>query len=289
MSDTASTFVFDATIENFKEAVIDASQQQPVLVDFWADWCAPCKQLMPLLEKLAAEYKGAFRVAKVNADQQQQLVAHLGVRSLPTVKLIKQGQLVDEFSGALPESQLRTFLARHVEKPSETLHEQGKRLWQEGDLEAALAILTQANQDDPKNTGVLIDIAQIKAEQGDLDAANGILDALAPEDKLQSHARQLIARLKLLGQAGQLPPEATLHERLAANANDLEAVYLLALHAALKGQNEAAMQRLIQLLQTDAGWREGAARATLIELFDLLGNQDPLVKVYRRKLYALLH
>ena len=281
--------VFDVTLETFQEQVVDASNEVPVVLDVWADWCEPCKQLMPILEKLVAEYQGAFRLARLNADEQQQLAAHLGVRSLPTVKIVKEGKLVDEFNGALPEKQVRQVLDRHVEKPAEPVTVQARRLWDEGRLDEALELLTRANREDPDDMEVLVDIAQLKAETGDLAAAREIFDALPPEERMQPHAKQLAARLRFLEQAGNLPPEAELLKRLEADSSDLEAKYLLALQRVLKGDNAGAMGLLLEVLQKDRNFRDGGARATLVELFDLLGNEDPDVKVYRRKLFTLLY
>lgn len=284
-----SADIFDVTLDTFQDQVLEASQQVPVVLDVWAEWCAPCKQLMPILEKLAGEYKGAFKLARLNADEQQQLTAHLGVRSLPSVKIVKNGQLVDEFNGALPEKQVRELLDRHVERPQETPAEKGRRLWSEGDLEQALTLLTQANQQDPNDISVLIDIAQIRAQTGDLAGAREILDSLPPEERTHSHARQLAARLRFLEQAGHLPDQDELADRLEKDPDDLEALYLMALHQVLKGENGEAMALLLQVLQQDQGFRDGAARTTLVELFEMLGNNDPDVRAYRRRLFALLH
>lgn len=182
-----SPFIFEATLENFQEKVMDASQSTPILVDVWAEWCAPCKQIMPILEKLVDEYNGGFLLAKVNADQQEQLTASLGVRSLPTVILVKNGQAVDGFNSALPEGEVRKILDQHVEKAEEqeTPYDKGHRLWEEGDLEGALAIFSQLNQQNPDDLKVLIDLAQIKAEQGDLDTAEQVLESL-PRKKSSS-------------------------------------------------------------------------------------------------------
>lgn len=284
-----SPYVFEATLENFQEKVMQASMQTPVLVDVWADWCAPCKQLMPVLEKLADEFKGAFVMAKVNADEQQELTGHLGVRSLPTVMLVKDGQAVDGFNGALPESEIRKVLEKHVDAPEEPPHDKATRLWEEGDLNGALEILTAMNQADPENTAVLIDLGQIKAELGDTETAQQILDSLAPEDKMQPHARQLAARLKFMEQAGELPAVAELEKRLAADPKDCEALHQLALQHVLKENNADAMALLIRLMQADAGYKDGIAKTTLVELFDKLGNNNPDVRTYRRKLYTLMH
>lgn len=284
-----SPYIFDATLENFQTDVLDASNDVPIVIDVWAEWCAPCKQLMPILQKLADEFKGAFRLAKVNADEQQQLTAHLGVKSLPSVKIVRNGQLVDEFNGALPESQVRAKLEKFVEAPPLSALEQARVLWQEGQLDQALETLTAANQADPNDTAVLIDIAQIKVEQGDLAAAREILEGLPTEDTLNAHARQLAARIKFADQADALPPVLELEARAESAPDDLEARYQLALQRVLKGKNAQAMDLLLYVLRKDRDYGEGLARSTLVELFDLLGNEDPDVRQYRRKLFALMY
>ena len=287
MSD--SSYIFDATMENFQQKVMEASAQTPILIDVWADWCAPCKQLMPILEKLANDYKGGFLLAKVNADQQPELTASLGVRSLPTVILVKNGQAVDGFNGALPESEIRKVLEKHVEAPAEDPYDTAHRLWQAGDLQGAMDLLSELNRQDPENMKVLIALAQLKAETGDVDAAEQVLESLPPEEKMQHQARQLAARVKFLKQAGQLPPMSELEQTLAAEPDNAEALHQLALHHVLKGDNAQAMELLIRLMQVDSQYRDGIAKTTLVELFDKLGNSDPDVRVYRRKLYTLMH
>lgn len=286
---TDSPYVFDATLENFQTEVLDASNQVPVVIDVWADWCAPCKQLMPILQKLADEFKGAFRLAKVNADEQQQLTAHLGVKSLPSVKIVKNAQLVDEFNGALPESQVRAKLEKHVEAPPLNPREQAGALWAEGRLDEALVVLGEASRANPEDLAVLIDIGQIKVEQGDVAGAREILDSLAKEDTLNAHARQLAARIRFAERAGELPPVAELEGRIESDPENLEARYQLALHQVLKGQNAEAMELLLYVLRRDPGYADGAVRTTLVELFDLLGNENPEVRQYRRKLFALMY
>jgi len=287
MSD--SPYIFDATADNFQQQVMEASAKTPVLVDVWADWCAPCKQLMPILEKLTNEYQGNLLLAKVNADQQQELTASLGVRSLPTVILVKDGQAVDGFNSALPESELRKLLEKHVEAPAEDPYEKAHALWESGDVDGALAIFTEMNQKDPENVDVLIDLAQLKAEKGDLDTAEQVLDSLAPEDKLGHKAKQLAARVKFLKQSGELPPEAELEQKLEANPKDPEALHQLALHKILQEQNAEAMDLLIRLMQADSKYKDGVAKTTLVELFEKLGNNNPDVRTYRRKLYAMMY
>lgn len=286
---SSSPYIFEATMENFQQQVMDASASTPILVDVWADWCAPCKQLMPLLEKLADEYQGGFLLAKVNADEQQQLTASLGVRSLPTVILVKDGQAVDGFNGALPESEIRKVLDKHVEAPEEDPYEKAHRLWEAGDTEGALAVLSEMNQKDPENLKVLIDLAQLKAEMGDLETAEQVLNSLPPEEKLQHQAKQLAARVKFLKQSAELTPQAELEETLAQDPNNPNALHQLALHFVLQENNADAMELLIRLMRADSKYKDEVAKTTLLELFDKLGNNNPDVRTYRRKLYTLMH
>jgi putative thioredoxin len=288
---TNSPYVFEATMENFQQDVMEASAQSPVLIDVWAEWCAPCKQLMPILEKLADEYRGAFRLAKVNADQQEQLTASLGVRSLPTVILVKDGQAVDGFNGALQESEIRKVLEKHIEIPEdeETPYDKAHRLWEEGDVEAALAVLSEMNRKDPEDLKVLIDLAQLKAELGDIETAEQVFDSLPAEEKMQHQAKQLAARIKFLKASAELPPIQELEDSLDKDPNDPNALHLLALHHILQENNAEAMELLIRLMQVDSKYKDEVAKTTLIELFDKLGNNNPDVRTYRRKLYTLMH
>ncbi len=284
-----SPYIFEATAENFQESVMALSSQTPVLVDVWADWCAPCKQLLPILEKLAGEYKGQFLLAKVNADEQQQLTASLGVRSLPTVILVKDGKAVDGFSGTLPESEIRKVLDSHVDAPVKDPYETAHKRWDAGDLDGALEILTDMNQADPENLKVLIDLAQLKAEQGDIETAEQVLNSLPPEDKLQHQAKQLAAKIKFLKASAELTPVNELEATLAQNPKDSNALHQLALHHVLQENNAEAMELLIQLIQADSQYKDEVAKTTLIELFDKLGCANADVRTYRRKLYTMMH
>lgn len=288
---TNSQHIFEATMENFQQDVMEASAQSPVLIDVWAEWCAPCKQLTPILEKLAEEYKGAFRVAKVNADQQEQLTASLGVRGLPTVILVKDGQAVDGFNSALPESEVRKILEKHIAMPEdeETPYDKAHRLWEEGDIEAALAVLSEMNRNDPEDLKVLIDMAQLKAELGDIETAEQVLNSLPAEEKMQHQAKQLAARIKFLKASAELPPIHELEDALDKDPNDPNALHLLALHHILQENNAEAMELLIRLMQVNSKYKDEVAKTTLIELFDKLGNNNPDVRTYRRKLYTLMH
>ena len=286
---SSSPHIFEATMENFQQKVMEASATTPVLVDVWAEWCAPCKQLMPILEKLVEEYQGKFLLAKVNADEQQELTSSLGVRSLPTVILVKDGQAVDGFNGAQPESEIRKTLEKHIEAPAEDPYEKAHALWEGGDIEGALAILTELNQKDPENLNVLIDLAQLKAEQGDIETAEQVLESLPPEEKLQHKAKQLAARIKFMKQSAELPPIKDLEMALEQDPKDPNALHMLALHYVLQEKNADAMELLIRLMQVDSKYKDEVAKTTLVELFEKLGNGNPDVRTYRRKLYTLMH
>ena len=284
-----SPHIIDATLENFQQTVLETSMSVPVLVDIWADWCEPCKQLTPILERLAEAYQGAFVLAKVNADEQRELAGHLQVRTLPTVKIVKEGQLVDEFNSALPEGQVREILDKHVDGPPESEQDKARRLWEEGRLEEARQVLVGLNQQNPEDYDILIDLARIQSELGEMDSAREILSSLPAEEQMRPGAKQLIARFEFLDQAGDLPSEQELTERLEKDPGDCEAMNQLATHLILKNDNEGAMELLIRSVQTEKDFQEGEAKNTLIKLFDLLGNQDPLVRQYRRRLFAMMY
>ena len=181
------------------------------------------------------------------------------------------------------------MLDKYVEGPAEDPYEKAHALWEEGNLDGALAILGDMNQNDPENLKVLIDLAQIKAEMGDLDTAEQIYNSLPPEEKLQHQAKQLAARIKFLKQSAELPPQTDLEMALEQDPKDPNALHMLALHNVLKENNAEAMELLIRLMQVDSKYKNEVAKTTLVELFEKLGNNNADVRTYRRKLYTLMH
>jgi len=287
MSDAASPYIVDVTPENFAQ-VLQASQRTPVLVDFWADWCQPCKMLMPVLAKLADEYQGRFLLAKLNTEQHQELAAQFGIRSIPNCKLFFDGRLVDEFSGALPEQAVREFLDRHLGGPADDLLSQAEQAQQAGDSATALALLQQAKADDPDNARIDIRIARLHAAGGDSSAALAVLDALSPEQQDDPEAQALRSQLAFLDEASDLADPAELARRLAADEHDSEARYQMAIHQVLRQDYEGALQILLELMRDDRSYDDDAARRTMLRIFDLLG-EDPLASRYRSKMFTLLH
>lgn len=285
MSD--SPYIVDITPENFAQ-VIQASQRVPVLIDFWADWCQPCKMLMPVLAKLADEYQGRFYLAKLNTEQHQELAAQFGIRSIPTCKLFINGQPADEFSGALPESAVRDFLDKHLPRPSDGLVAQAQQALLSGDADSALSLLQQAKTEDPGNVRIDIAIAQAQAASGDVAAAEATLDALPAEQQNTPEVQSLRGHLHFEGEAAHLADPASLAKRLSDNPRDSEARYQLAIHQVLQQNYEGALDLLLDLMRLDRGYSDDAARKTMLKIFDLLG-EDPLAARYRSKMFALLH
>ncbi|WP_407292611.1 thioredoxin [Stutzerimonas zhaodongensis] len=284
-------YIFDVTSSNFEQLVLENSFHKPVLVDFWAEWCAPCKALMPLLAKITDEYQGELLLAKVNCDIEQDVVARFGVRSLPTVVLFKDGQPVDGFAGAQPESAIRAMLEPHVQPPAAPeadLLETAHSLFAEGRIGEAEDSLKQVLAEDNENAGALILYARCLAERGELGEAERVLDAVKGDEHKQALAGAR-AQLTFLRQANDLPEVADLKSRLAQNGEDDEAAYQLAIHQLARQQHEAALDGLLKLFVRNRGYAEGLPHKTLLQVFDLLGSDHPLVTAYRRKLYQALY
>ncbi len=284
-------YIFDVTSANFEQLVLENSFHKPVLVDFWAEWCAPCKALMPLLAKITEEYQGELVLAKVNCDIEQEVVARFGVRSLPTVVLFKDGQPIDGFAGAQPESAIRAMLQPHVQAPAAPqadLLESAQALFAEGRIGEAESLLKQLLAEDNENAAALILYARCLAERGELGEAEAVLDAVKGDEHRQALAGAR-AQLTFLRQANDLPEVADLKSRLAQNPDDDEAAYQLAIQLLARQQHEAALDALLKLFVRNRNYAEGLPHKTLLQVFDLLGNDHPLVTSYRRRLYQALY
>ena len=284
-------YIFDATTADFDQSVIENSFNKPVLVDFWAEWCAPCKALMPMLQQIAESYQGELLLAKVDCDAEQDIVARFGIRSLPTVVLFKDGQPVDGFAGAQPESAVRKLLEPHVQMPPPPAAdplEQAEALFAEGRIGDAEAVLKELLGEDNSNAKALILYGRCLAERGELDEAQAVLDAVKSDEHKAALAGAK-AQLTFLRQAADLPEVADLKARLAQNPQDDEAAYQLAVQQLSRQQYEAALEGLLKLFTRNRGYSEGLPHKTLLQVFDLLGNDHPLVTTYRRRLFAALY
>ncbi len=276
-------FSFDVGTADFQEKVLDASRHVPVLVDFWAEWCAPCRVLKPVLEKLAVDYGGRFILAKLNSDQNQELAARLGVRGIPNVRAFVDGKLVDEFTGALPEAQIRTFIDRLLPSPAEPLRIAAQEARARGDTEVAASLLADARELDPADEKVQLDLAEIHIDIGRTDTAQGLLDPLQHKARDTARLAALQARLKLAAAGGGADPVA-LAARIAANAGDLAARLELAHALALTQDYRPALEQLLEIVRRDRKWQDEAARKTMLDLFALLGGNaqhDDLLREFR--------
>jgi putative thioredoxin len=282
-----SPFIVDVTRENYAE-FMQASFQVPVLLDFWASWCQPCHALMPVLAKLADEYEGKFLLGKLNTEEEQEIAGQFGIRSIPTVKLFRDGQPVDEFMGALPEQAVRQFLDKHLPRESDSQFAQAIELLHAGNVNGAISLLAEAHAADPDNLRVTLALAEVQAVSGDTDAAGKTLDELPAEERDKPEATALRSRLFFADEVADAPDVNELEAKLGSDPNDLESLHLLALRKVVDRDYEAAMELLLQLMQKDRGFRNDAGRESLIKVFELLGD-DPLVGQYRRRMANLLH
>ena len=280
-------FIIEVTRENYQQ-VMEASFEVPVLLDFWASWCQPCLALTPVLVRLAEEYQGKFLLAKLNTEEQQEIAARFGIRSIPTVKLFRDGQPVDEFMGALPEQAVREFLDRHVARESDTQVAQARERLAAGDAEGAIVILNDARLSDPDNHRVTLALAQAQAAGGDTDAADATLNSLPASERDKPEVAMIRSHLFFEGQVAGAPDAADLESRLAADPDDLEALLQLALRKVVDQDYESAMELLLQLMQKDRGYGDDAGRLALLKVFELLGD-DPRVTRYRGRMASLLY
>ena len=284
-----SNHVQDVTADNFVSVIIEGSKSVPVLVDLWAEWCQPCKLLMPVLAKLAEEYQGKFILAKINTEEQQELATQFGVRSIPAVKLFKDGKLVDEFMGALPESEIRAFLDRHIPKESDNLIASANRLIQQGDIDAAKKLVEQAMDSAPENPRTLIAYARLKAALKEIDLAEKTLSELPSDQQQKPEVLGLRAQLMFDRVAMAAPEPAVLEESLKTDPDNSKLRYELAARMVMDGRHEQALDQLLWILQKDRAYGDDAARKGMLFLLDILGPDNPLTGSYRSRMFNALH
>jgi putative thioredoxin len=293
--------MIDVTIENFELEVIATSATQPVLVDFWAPWCGPCKALGPILEKLEVEYGGAFKLVKINSDEEQQIAGAFGIRSIPTVILLKNGQPVDGFMGALPEGKVREFLDKHV--PALAPQEEEEPLLEEpGDIdpEAQLERLQQAVDSDPANDDARFDYVKALLASGHEAEARRAFEPAAARAGLVRRIDALARWLDALSFAATRPDVAALDAKIAANRRDFQARFDRARVLIAQQQWTAAMDELLEILMRDKSWNEDLARKTYIAILEIveppkvkvaegqIPPDDPTVATYRRRLSSVV-
>lgn len=280
--------IVHVTMANAKQVLIDESFQRPVLVDFWADWCEPCKALMPMLEKLANEYAGQFVLAKVNCDAEPHIAQQFGVRSLPTVMLMKDGQPADGFVGAQTETAVRALLEKFLPKPWDLQLEQARAAIAASDFGTALALLRKSYEESRKRADIGMELASVLIALKRFDEAGAQLDLIKLADRDQRY-QQLIAQIELQREAAKTPAIRQLEETLKQAPDNLETAYQLALQYNQNQQHREALDLLIDIQRRDRQFRDGAAKKTLLDIIAVLGNADPLAKEYQRRLFSLMY
>jgi putative thioredoxin len=288
LNQEATTTTLTVTASSFMTDVVDASAHVPVLVDFWAPWCGPCRQLMPVLDRLAQEYGGRFKLAKVNTDEEQELAQQVGIRSLPTVVLFKDRTTVDHFVGVAPEAQIRQMLDRHLPQDTNAPLERAKALKAEGDFSAAKAVLEKESAADPGNIAVQTELAELAALEGDLERARAELERLQGLEPNNAAVKRLAALLAFSDVVASHPDIRALRERVAREPQNLDVRHALAVHQLLGGDVEPALQTWLDMLATNRSYKDDLARRSLILAFELIGDNDPIVAQSRRAMARLL-
>ena len=286
---TDSTVTTEATAKNFASAVIEKSRETLVLVDFWADWCAPCRMLMPVLAALATEYSGKIQLVKVNSDKEPQLATEYGVRSLPTVKLFKAGQVVDEFMGVLPERAVREFIERYLDRPADHQIRVAVELSATGQHDEAIKLLAAALAEDPKYDKTRLALAEEQIEVGSLADARQTLNEVSNQVRFDAPFKSLIARLELAEIANSDVDRATLEKRISSNPDDLASREQLGAICFAADENDAAMEQWLEIVRRGQGDIKNNGREHLIRSFEVLGSQDQDVTRYRRLLAQALN
>lgn len=268
----AAALSFDVTEASFETQVLERSLQQPVLLDCWAPWCGPCKSLGPVLEKLVQAYGGQFALAKLNTDEAPQISAALRIRSIPLVVLFVGGRPVDQFTGALPEGQIRAFLDKHLQAPASPVDQLREEAAAAPDDETALALLDEALQIEPGHPEVTADLAERLIAAGALDDARGLLDSMPADARNDRHAA-LVKRIELLANRPAGDP-AALTARIAADPKDHDARFALAAIRAWEGDFGAAFELLLDVVIRDKGDLREKARQQLVEWFAVCPDAD---------------
>lgn len=281
----------DTDTNNFMTDVIEASAHVPVIVDFWAPWCGPCKQLGPLMEKLVREAGGTVKMVKINVDENQEIASQMRVQSIPAVYAFKDGQPVDGFTGAVPESQLKAFIEKLTDGAKGSLDQlldQADALLEGNDPLEALAMYGQAQQESPENERAVAGMIRASLAADETDAARDMIEGLPEAWKMKSLIAAAISTFELEQVADDAGDTAELQAKVDANPKDFQARFDLALGLYAAKRNEKAIDELLEIVRQDKDWNEGAARENLIKVFDALGPTHELTTSGRRRLSSVL-
>ncbi|AXR08358.1 thioredoxin [Salinimonas sediminis] len=286
MDNLVQNNVVDITLENFQQVILQQSQEKLVMVDFWASWCEPCKDLMPMLERIAAEYQNDMILARVDCEEQQDIAAQFGIRNLPTVMLVKDGQPVDGFAGMQTESQIRELLAKYLPQPGDEELQQAAQLCQQGDYQAAFPLAKQAVDLGPENIDARYIYIDCLIETGSVAQAKTELQGIRLVDQ-DARYQTLVGKVELAEQAAESPELKQLQEAVASDPDNLQLKVELAVQLQQAHKADEALALLHQVLLTDLNF--GEAKKTMLDMINALPDGEPLKSLYRRKVYSLLY
>ena len=281
--------IFDTTTAGFVGDVLERSKSATVAVDFWAPWCAPCRTLSPILEELVRQYAGRLLLARVNTDEEPALAAQFAIRSIPDVRIFRDGRMVDGFVGVQPIARLKPLFDKHVARVSEGGREQARALLLNGDLPGAIAMLRKLIEADPENHAARIDLADALTRTGAMDEAQALLDALPPNVASGKEADAVRARIHFMRHAAKAEEVPALQHKVTAGTADLQDLHRLAAFEILFGNPSPALELLLTMMRRDRKFNDDLGRRSLVQAFQLLGDTDERVAQYRKRMTALLY
>jgi len=279
----------EVTLATFEQDVIERSRAVPVVVDFWAVWCQPCQMLGPILEKLAAQADGAWELVKINTDYEPELSLRFGIQGIPAVKAFRDGKVVSEFVGMLPERSVRAFLARLIPSRADQLAGEARERVQAGDLSEAEPLFRAALDLEKDHAGATLGLAEILLDQRQEEAARPLLESLPPTTEEGQRAAAILKRLQFIAESIGLPSREDAAAALATNPDDLAALWILAVRAAAAGEYAEALERFLQVLERDRHYGDDGSRKAMLAIFTILGPDHELSMAYRPRLAAALH